>query len=457
MIGYVGKTGWANKIGSVSKIAQAGKIGLAVTVLGLSACGDKDTVILQGERLTLRTNQTEQEIANVNRSKAISLGAAVSRTSWTHAGGSATHNAGHNAFSATPSVAWTQSIGDGNSRKHRIASAPVAANGLIAAFDSNATVTVVSAASGTPIWSRNLTPVNEKRGEASGGSLAISGNVLIASTAFGEVIAFDLATGAEHWRQDIDAVGASGVTVLDGLVYVIGGDSQLWTISIADGLVQWQISGFDVTASRVGAAAPAVTNRLAVVPFASGDIYGVFRKGGTQLWTSSLSGKRSGVVYANVSDVTADPVIVGNTAYIGNQSGRFGAFNIETGVRLWTANEGAYSHAAVVGGSAFIVTDRGELVRLAASSGERVWGKQLPFFTEEKTRKRKAVFAHYGPVAAGGKIWVASSDGYLRSFTPENGALSAQIELPAPAASDPIFVGGVMYVLLETGELAALQ
>jgi outer membrane protein assembly factor BamB len=105
----------------------------------------------------------------------------------------------------------------------------------------------------------------------------------------------------------------------------------------------------------------------------------------------------------------------------------------------------------------FIVTDRAELVRLSASNGTRIWGQQLPLYTTDKVKKRKAVFAHYGPVAAGGKLWVASSDGVLRGFAPDNGALTAQVTLPAGAASDPIFVGGVLYVLLETGTLVALK
>jgi outer membrane protein assembly factor BamB len=302
-----------------------------------------------------------------------------------------------------------------------------------------------------------VTPASERQGDASSGSLVIAGSTLLAATAYGDIIAFDLATGAELWRQRIDAAGAAGLTAHQGLVYVVGGDSQLWAVDVSTGLVKWQITGPETIASRVGAPAPAVNDRLAVVPFASGDVYGLFRKGGTRLWSASLAGQRAGVVYANVSDITSDPVIVGNTAYMGNQAGRFAAFDMDTGERRWTAREGAYSAASVVGGSVFIVTDRAELVRLSAASGERIWGQQLPLFTTDKVKKRKDVFAHYGPVAAGGKLWVASSDGLLRGFAPESGALTDQVALPAGAAADPIVVGGVMYILLETGALAALQ
>ncbi|RPE71653.1 outer membrane protein assembly factor BamB [Pacificibacter maritimus] len=441
-------------------IAQAGKTGLLLLAIGLSACSDPNNVILQGVRLDARTGApaTDTQSAQANRSAAISLGNQVSRASWTHAGGSASHASGHNAFTAgTPVVAWTAPIGKGNTRKLRIASAPVAGNGVIATYDAGATVSVVSASTGGLIWSADLTPSTENRGDASSGSLALSGDTLLAASAYGEVVAFDLTSGAVKWRQRLDAAGASGLTIHKGLAYVVGGDSQLWAIDLVTGLVKWQVSGSETTASRVGAAAPAVNDRLAVVPFASGDILGVFRKGGTQLWSASLAGQRAGVVYANVSDITSDPVILGNTVYMGNQAGRYAAYDMETGARRWTADEGAYSPASVIGGSVFLISDRGQLVRLSAQDGSVIWRQQLPYFTTDKIRKRKDVFAHYGPVAAGGKLWVASSDKILRGFSPTNGALSTQIALPAGAASDPIVVGGVMYVLLENGTLAAVK
>ncbi|SEK44473.1 PQQ-like beta-propeller repeat protein [Pacificibacter marinus] len=439
-------------------IAQAGRAGIFLLAVGLSACSGAKEVILPGERLDLRGGVAASDIVQPNKSAPISLGTQVARANWTNTGGAASHASGHNRFTASaPSLAWSAPIGQGNTRKLRITSPPVAAQGLVAAYDAGSSVSVVSATTGALVWTRDLTPVSEKKGDASGGSLAISGTTLLAATAYGDIVALDLASGTERWRQRIEAAGASGLTAHNGLVYAVAGDSQLWAIDVSTGLVKWQISGPETIASRVGAPAPAVNDRLAVVPFASGDVYGLFRKGGTRLWSASLAGQRAGVVYANVSDITSDPVIVGNTAYMGNQAGRFAAFDMDSGERRWTAREGAYSPASVVGGSVFIVTDRAQLVRLSASTGERIWGQQLPLFTADKPRKHKAVFAHYGPVAAGGKLWVASSDGMLRGFAPTSGSLTDQVTLPAGAAADPIVVGGIMYVLLETGALVALQ
>ncbi|WP_417257438.1 PQQ-binding-like beta-propeller repeat protein [Celeribacter sp.] len=438
------------------RAVKAGLFGLAVT---LSACGAGREVILTGERLDPRSGEPVSLAGSVtNASAKISLGKQVSRSAWTHTSGDRLHNAGHNAFtSATPAVAWTTPIGDGNSRKYRLTTDPVAAQGLVVTLDAKAKLTAVSASSGAPVWTRDLTPAGEKAGDATGGTLAIDGSTLFATTGYGELIALDLVSGGIKWRQRIDAAGAAGLTVYDGLAYVVGADSRAWAVETANGRVKWEMAGPEAVTSRVGAASPAITDRLAIVPFATGDLFGSFRKGGMRMWSASLAGQRKGFVYANVSDITADPVVVGSTVYVGNQAGRFGAFDVESGERLWTATEGAYSPATVIGGAVFIVTDRNEIVRLNASTGERVWGVQLPLYTVEKERKRKGVFAHYGPIAAGGRLWVASSDGMLRGFSPESGALVSQLALPSGAASDPIVVGGVMYLLLDNGELAAIR
>ncbi|SDW05891.1 Outer membrane protein assembly factor BamB, contains PQQ-like beta-propeller repeat [Celeribacter indicus] len=441
-------------------MGQAGKAGLFAAMLALTACGAAREEILPGQRLDPRAGTIlgSGEAPRADRAAQISLGAPVSRADWPMVGAGRLHASGHNAFTTgAPALAWTASVGKGNTRKLRLTVDPVAAGGRVFAMDAESRLVALSASGGGTLWSVDLTPPGERRGKAFGGTLAVAGPTLYATTGYGELIALDVATGGIRWRQDLEAVGAAGISVHDGMVYVTAGDGQAWALDAGTGRVRWTLAGPESVTRRVGAASPVVTDQLVVFPFASGDLYASFRKGGMRYWTASIAGQRPGVVYANVSDITSDPVVVGERLYVGNQAGRYAAFDLGTGERIWTADEGAYSPASVVGGSVFIVTDRNELVRLSAATGERIWGAQLPYFTTDKPRKRKTVFAHYGPVAAGGRIWVASDDGTLRGFDPATGALSASVALPEGAASDPIVVGGVMYVLLENGSLAALR
>ena len=133
------------------------------------------------------------------------------------------------------------------------------------------------------------------------------------------------------------------------------------------------------------------------------------------------------------------------------------AVSLGSGELKWTANEGSVSPMWVAGGSVFLMSDQNELVRLDASNGRRIWGTKLPLFVKSKIKKRKKIFAHFGPVLAGGRLLLASSDGVIRSFNPENGAQVASFPLSGGAASNPVVAGRTLYVVTAKGKLVAYR
>lgn len=150
-------------------------------------------------------------------------------------------------------------------------------------------------------------------------------------------------------------------------------------------------------------------------------------------------------------------MIVGNTLYAGNQSGRVVAMEASSGERLWTAQDGAYSPVLPAGDSIFFVSDRNELIRLDADTGERIWGTELPLYVNDRERRRQAVFTHYGPILAGGRLVVASGDGDIRFFDPESGAELSRVAIRGGAAAHPIVVNGTLYVVSGDGRLHAFR
>ena len=153
----------------------------------------------------------------------------------------------------------------------------------------------------------------------------------------------------------------------------------------------------------------------------------------------------------------ADPVIAGQVVYTGNQSGRAVALEASSGERIWTADQGVYGMPLPVGGSVFFLTDQAQLVRLDAGSGTEIWTTVLPYYTARKPARRRGIHTHHGPVLAGGRLWVASDDGALRAFSPENGVMVAELDLPGGGATPPVVAGGTMYVVSDKGQLHAFR
>jgi len=291
---------------STRKNAVAGAAFAALLALG--ACGD-DELILDGERFDIRAPlpgsegaQSAGSDAAVNTVRAFTAPAQVNHASWTHRGGATDHALTHPALGTALSQVWAANIGKGNSRKLRITADPVVAGGRIFTLDSTSNV-VATGSDGTTLWSRVLVPATDKDSDATGGGLAFGDGTVYVTTGFGELYALEATSGATRWRQKLDAPLTAAPTVDGDLVYVVSRDSQAWALNTKTGRIQWQLPGTPSPSLVSGGSGPAVSNRLVVFPFGSGELSGALKSSGIRVWGASVAGKRRGVAYSNVSRV----------------------------------------------------------------------------------------------------------------------------------------------------------
>ncbi|MDZ4095896.1 MAG: PQQ-binding-like beta-propeller repeat protein, partial [Paracoccaceae bacterium] len=308
-----------------------------------------------------------------------------------------------------------------------------------------------------PLWATDLTPETDSRNEVSGGGLAYGAGRIFAATGYGDLVALDPASGAVVWRQRLGAPVTGAPSVDAGIVYVVGRDGSAWAIDADTGRVRWQLPGMPSATGMIGAAGPAITDRAVLLPFASGDVIAALKKSGVRVWGLSVAGERLGRGYGLISDITGDPVVVGPVTYVGKAGGRTVAVSSSSGERIWTATEGAYGPVLPVGGSVFLVNDEARLLRLDAATGAVIWSVEMPLYTRKKEKRRAEIHVHYGPVLAGGRLVVVSSDGLIRLFNPVDGALLGSVDLPGGAAAQPALAGGTLYVVSGKGQLLAFR
>jgi len=441
-------------------------IALGLAVL-LAACGQEP--ILQGERVDVRTpleaslpdedgtiDAAAAATAQINRAEPITLPATVDHSEWTHRNGTPAHRIRHPALGGSLQPVWTANIGAGDGRRASITADPVVAEGRVYTLDSAARA-MAHSTSGQPLWSRDLVPPADNPGDATGGGLAYGGGRLFVTTGFGALHALDPATGAVIWTQDFDAPVDGAPTVSDGLVYVASRDARAFAVRADNGRLEWQLPGAPSPSSTIGGAGPTVTDRLAIFPFGSAELVATLKRGGVRVWSATIAGQRRGRAYAGFSDITGDPVVDGGVVYAGSPAGRIAALDARSGERIWTATEGAMSPVWPVGGSVFSVTDQGQLVRLDGDDGSVIWAVDLPHFRSDRFRRRQGVFAHYGPVLAGGRLLVAGSDGVIRGFDPRDGSLVDSTPIRGGATTNPVVVGGTLYLVSADGRLHAYR
>lgn len=443
-------------------------MGMTAVLAALLLTGCERELVLTGERFPVRADLAasipqEGEPAPVappdrpeNQSVAIALPPASANAEWTHRGGNASHASPHGQLSAAPQRVWSVSVGAGSSRKNRLGASPIVAAGRVYTMDSKSRVTAV-ATSGAVVWQADLTAPFDRGGDVSGGGIAFGDGKVVAATGYGELVALNAATGQVIWRQRLGSPVAGAPAIEGDMVYVSTRDGAGHAVSAKDGRVRWTMTGTPALSSVVGSSAPAVLGRTVVFPFASGELAAALKLNGTRAWGAPVTGQRNGRGYAGLTDITGDPVVVDGVIYAGTSAGRTAAIRATSGDRIWTAGEGAVNPPLVVGGSVFVVNDEARLVRLDAATGDVIWMADMPYFLKEKPKRRKSVHTHYGPVLAGGRIAVVSSDGLLRLFNPTDGAMVYTAAIPGGASAAPALAGGVLYVVSGNGQLHAFR
>jgi outer membrane protein assembly factor BamB len=447
----------------------AARCALLAAALAATGCAEKE-LILTGERFDLRADLSasvpeegkpapvDATSAVANRAIPVSLPAIQSGADWPQRAANARHVPPHGALSSSPQRVWSAAIGAGNDRRNRITAQPVVAGGRVFAMDAAETVTALSTSGGL-LWQRSLQPDFDSS-TLSGGGLALGEGRLFAATGFGEVIAMDPATGAVQWRQRLPSPAAGAPTVDGGRVFVVARDSTAWAINAATGRVEWQIGATPSPSGLLGSGVPAVAGALVVLPASSGEVTAVETATGTPAWQVIVAGERRGRSISRITDITGDPVVLGATTIIGNQSGRTAAVDSATGERRWTADTAAYGPVLPAGNALFLINDEAQLVRLDAATGETVWQVDMPLYLENRPKRenrRTGITAHYGPLLAGGRLVVVSSDGLLRLFNPADGTLVGGTEIPGGAAAPPALAGGTLFVPGMNGQLHAFR
>ena len=429
---------------------------LALAVL-LAGCGvfDDETPPLPGERIPVRLATQEQLLDPATARTISDLGPAQPLAEWPQRNAVPSRAPGHIAGPTGLGQQWRTDIGAGSGSSGQITAPPVVAGGRVFALDAAARVSAVDAGSGRIQWQRSLVPEGQGASEGFGGGLAVVDGRLIVSTGFGEVVGLAVADGAVLWRQSLGAPIRSGPAADEGRVVVVTRDNGAFALQAETGDILWSLPGAVSAAPGVlSPASPAMTGGIAVLPFTSGEIVAVRAASGRVAWADALAGGRRGLARSTINDVSGDPVISGVAVLAANQSGQMVAIDGRTGRRGWFRTFGSSNPAWVVGETVFVVDDQAQLRRLALANGQTLWVTALPDY--EDSRRRVAI-AYGGPVVAGGRVYLTSTDDSLLVVDPDTGALVETVPLPGGSSTGPVIAGGTLYVLGDNGTLYAFR
>jgi outer membrane protein assembly factor BamB len=433
---------------------------LAALLLSLGGCSwfssmfQETKTPLPGNRISVLT--IDQPIAADKSLKTaeVKLPKPFDNPAWPDAGGYPNHAMYHLALGNTIERVWKADAGEGANDYGRVTAQPVVADGRVYTMDALDVVTAFDATNGRWLWRFDPEPKNALD-VAYGGGVAVSGGRAYVTTGYGQALALDAATGKEIWRRDLAAPAHGAPTVADGRLFAITVENQLQVLDTADGHILWMHQGLPEPASLLGAASPAVEGDIVVVPYTSGELFGLRVENGRVLWSDNLATAQPLGALNSIADVRGQPVIDRDRVFAVSNSGLMVAINLRTGDRVWEQDIGG-SHEPWVGGDyVYVVANTDELACLRREDGKAVWVRVLPRWEDPK--KRKDALTWTGPVLAGDRLIVVSSDGEALSISPYTGDPLGSMEMPDDVFVSPTVADKTLYIITDEADLVALR
>ena len=385
----------------------------------------------------------------------VEIPAASDVLDWMQAGGSLTRVHGNVALSNDPSEVWSVSVGAGSSSDGALTATPVISGSTLYTVDASGVVSAFSTKNGNRLWQETVPQHRPDDAAIAGAGLALDQGKLVVATSYGFVVQLDAATGKQIWQRNLQMPIRSAPTIAGGKIYIVSMNNTVQEMSFADGSLGWNHSGIQESASFLGTASPTVTDDLVIVPYSSGEIFGLRRINGRMAWEENLaSTKRVGTLPA-MADIGGQPAVYNGKVHIISHSGRFVALDMRSGKRVWEADAGSIQTPWFSGNSIYVVTTENQLAALSADDGHVRWAADLPRYIDPENRTEQ--IAWVGPVMAGGKLWLGNSLGEFNSYSPQNGKLISSKSFSSPIYLPPIVAGRTLYVLSDDGRLTALR
>jgi outer membrane protein assembly factor BamB len=409
---------------------------------------------LPGRRISVLSLDRPIAVDALARDEPVSLPKPFDNPSWPDAGGYPSHAMYHLALGDTVKRIWSSNIGEGANDYGRVTAQPVIADGRVYAMDALDVVSAYDAKSGDQLWQFDPQPENALD-EAYGGGIAAFGNRVFVADGYGQAIALDAATGKVVWRHTLTAPAHGAPTVADGRVFVITVDNELQVLAADDGRLLWTHNGLPEPASLLGAASPAVEGDVVVVPYSSGELFGLRIENGRVLWSDSLATAQPLGALNSIADVRGQPVIDRDRVFAVSNSGLMVAIDLRTGDRVWEQEIGSTHGPWVAGDFIYVLANDHELVCLRRQDGKVRWVRGLPRYADPD--KKTDAISWTGPMVAGDRVIVISSEGTALSISPYTGEPLGTMEFPDAVFVAPALANKTLYVVTDEADLIALR
>ena len=316
---------------------------------------------------------------------------------------------------------------------------------------------------------------------------AISGEVIYAASADGEVVAVDRKRGKTLWEVDLDISLSGGVGVYndvlllgssEGLVLKLDANTgeQLWTTMLtgeilsppqANGKVvvaqtyNGKLQGLDFATGQLlwtynskvpvltlrGTSVPIIENNRVYAGFASGRVLAFDAQTGSIVWDGRVAIPQGRSEIERIVDVDGTMELAGNELYAVSYQGSVVAIDVESGRKIWQQKASSFSGVSLGFGNVYAADEDGTL-NAFMRNGEGVRWSQGALGYRQLSR----------PTPIGRYVTVADFEGYLHVLSQVDGDFVGRVRVDSDGVrADMLSEDGILYVFANDGELVAYE
>jgi len=315
----------------------------------------------------------------------------------------------------------------------------------------------------------------------------ISGQVLYAASADGEVVAIDRRSGDDLWETELDTLLSGGVGVSGPGLFVGTSEGIVLKLDANSGERLWgaQLHGEILSA-------PQSNGKVVVVQTYDGKLQGLDFETGAMLWTYD-----SNVPVLTIRG-TSTPIIDEGRVYAGFANGRVLAFDIDSGAVLWEVRvaipQGRSEIERIVdidgsmelaSGRLYAASYQGNVVAIDVRSGRKLWQQKASSFSGvsqgfgnvyvadedgtvtayqrdgEGMRWTQPALAYRElsrPTPVGSYVAVGDFEGYVHLLSQVDGSFAGRIKVDGDGVrADMLSDENVLYVYGNSGDLVAYE
>lgn len=336
-------------------------------------------------------------------------------------------------------VLWHANGGNG-AGKYESGFEPAVANGRVYVANSDGEVVALNLANGHRVWR-----VDTHEQLISGPSVA--DNTLLVGTRNGQVIALSADNGSTDWSADLSSeviaapAGASNVVVARTV------DGHVAALDMTNGERLWTIEGNVPNLTMRGTASPVIQGNTVYVGMDSGKVQALNLQTGEQRWQQTVALPQGRSELDRIVDVDSNPLIDGNSIYAISAGDALVNMNKNGGQIRWKHKIASENNLAVDNSHIYATNMDGVVWGLSQANGSPVWNQDAL-----KYRKVSA------PAVVDGHVLVGDFEGYLHWLSPRNGSIQGRGRPFGEAIrAQPVVVGDRAIVLGAGGEVAAVR